>query len=810
MQLGTLSSGTWINSYDDNGNILKMKQYGLKVTSSSVIDDLTYTYNIRSNKLKNVIDANNETTTVLGDFRSSAAYMTALGGTKTSSAVDYDYDLNGNLKKDLNKDINDASVQAIQYNYLNLPWKILVKDKGVIKYVYDADGNKLEKMTNDNTTPPVGQPNRSKSTIYLDGFTYENNELKFMSHEEGQVRIKITSGQANGFSYDYFLKDNLGNIRVILTDETTQDTYPVATLEDGATGVESQYYNIQTGNIVSKTSITNFNNTTTYYNNNGNPPYNTNPTSNTTAANTKLYKLNGSDGNHSGLGITLKVMTGDEIDIFAKSYYHTNGTINNSYPLTSVLTSFINAFAGTSAVVGAGKGVTGTMLNSSSGTTTGLTDWLQNNVPTPNDRPKAYINWILFDEQFRPVMSNSGFDAVSANSDELKPHHNTVSITKSGYLYVYCSNESNQNVFFDNLQVIHTRGPLLETNEYYPFGLLASGISYKGAGLIENNHKFSSNELQDGEFAGETGLEFYDFNTRIYDAQIGRFMAIDPFSDLDRNQTPYGYVRNNPIAYTDALGLSPESETMEIDPGREMTMAEYRDFEDRVYDYLWNLLEKHVYYRDDDRFDDDGGADDQDPNVRYYESKDDAALGWSRNFGIQSMWNGREYGSSIYSIMIKGKRYYAYNLPNVGPESKGGNYTVEWNKVIPKGAELEGVIHSHVTKANGGSQFSNFKGRPELGAKGDVQVMNDDNGGQETMVDWYLAAPDGTLKRANSDFYGSHTLGLTIVKGLVDADMVKKAKDSSQPMPKNNPGDANVKYTDLWQGKNNGVPIVVK
>ncbi len=293
-------------------------------------------------------------------------------------------------------------------------------------------------------------------------------------------------------------------------------------------------------------------------NNNGNPPYNPNPTSNVNAGSTKLYKLNGNTGDRSGLGITLKVMTGDVIDIWGKSYYHTNGFINNGYSLTSVLTSFINAFAGTPAVAGSGKDVTGTLLNNSTNTTTGLTNWLQNNVPTPSDRPKAYINWILFDEQFRPVMSNSGFDAVDASSDVLKAHYNTVSITKSGYLYVYCSNESNQDVFFDNLQVIHTRGPLVETNEYYPFGLLASGISYKAAGTLENNYKLSSNELQAGEFATGTGLEFYDFNARMYDAQIGRFMAIDPLADFDNGQSPYNYARNNPIFYTDPSGLEPE------------------------------------------------------------------------------------------------------------------------------------------------------------------------------------------------------------------------------------------------------------
>ncbi len=58
----------------------------------------------------------------------------------------------------------------------------------------------------------------------------------------------------------------------------------------------------------------------TYQNNYGNPPYNNNPNSNTTANSAKLYQMNSST-NKTGLSMSLKVMAGDTLNIFGKSYF---------------------------------------------------------------------------------------------------------------------------------------------------------------------------------------------------------------------------------------------------------------------------------------------------------------------------------------------------------------------------------------------------------------------------------------------------------------------------------------------------------
>ncbi len=204
-----------ITGYDKMGNILGLLRYGqISSTGYGLVDNLNLTYD--GNQLLAVRD--NATNGVYGngmEFKDGA-----------NATVEYEYDANGNLTKDLNKNISD-----IEYNCLNLPSQVTFGNGNAIKYEYAADGTKLRAVhTVDGKTT---------TTDYRGNAVYENGELKMLLNEAGYVSFPDRK-------FHFYIKDHQGNVRVVADAEgnveEVNDYYPFGGLMSSATANGFQPY----------------------------------------------------------------------------------------------------------------------------------------------------------------------------------------------------------------------------------------------------------------------------------------------------------------------------------------------------------------------------------------------------------------------------------------------------------------------------------------------------------------------------------------------------------------------------------------
>jgi RHS repeat-associated protein len=503
--------------YDVAGNMASMKQIGMDGISIKTLDSLKFGYvSANSNKLLYTTDKRNGNS-LPADFKE----------TVNDESQDYTYDYSGNITSDNNK-----GIASQLYNHLNQTNTQFVTGKGVVYYMYTGLGEKVRKMIQDTT----GGTTKITLIDYIDGLEYDSSRLTQISHEEGRILPVYKNNQLSGFTFNYFGKSHTGDVTVELTTKSDTTRYPL-TNELAARAVENSLFSNVDSTAGARPAVY--------------------PADNTTNPNDYVTILNAATGKKIGPGLVLRVMAGDKVSGVVKALYKNAGANTSSTTSSAMVTSILQTFAS--------GGVTDGVHNSSGGTGTinslssGIYDGLKTKDPLQNlsTKPKAYLTYVLFDDQFNMVDQNSGVVQVQGAIDSLVPLVvNEMTAKKSGFWYFYLSNESSQNVYFDNLIVTHISGPLVEQTSYYPYGGVMAGIScrsLKGGKYAVNKMKFNGKEFQTGEF-GSVGTDLYDFENRQYDPMAPHFTAVDPLAASNEKWSPYVFANCNPVRFTDPDG----------------------------------------------------------------------------------------------------------------------------------------------------------------------------------------------------------------------------------------------------------------
>lgn len=555
---GTVDLSEYVGYADANGNIGSMKHMGIVpgVTGGIPVDDLGYNYGNPTNTNVNVLTRVDEHASFTGngqlnDFKD---------GSNASGSNDYNYDNNGNLVQDLNKGITDGGTGGISYNFLNKPVQISIPGKLTIQYIYDASGVKLSKVVTDMSVTP----NTTTTTNYDNEFVYQNNALQYVLHDEGrlnlinpistpQKRLDAGTHGANVLpgtqgTFEYFVKDHLSNVRMVLTEETQQENY-MATMETSS--ASDPNLAIDEEKLFGKVD-----------------PSTGNPTPDNEVILTRGYTPSTWTGNTSqqvcdltaagnsqtiGPNMLLQVSAGDTITTGVNYFYYTNdATGPTSYTGSDILTALSGALLAQN-VSSIAELNTAAIKGNLGASTSNFSNFATGTYKNPTGPPNAFLNVLYFDQQFNFIPPDPSTPGIGTAVKQVTSNNNqTASMTlqqkapKNGWAFVYLSNESNENVYFDNLAVQQAHGNISEETHYYAFGQKIAGIGSTGFQKLPSKYHYQGSFSEE-----EENTEWNEFDLRMYDPQVGRWTRMDPY---DQFASPFVGMGNDPVSNVDENG----------------------------------------------------------------------------------------------------------------------------------------------------------------------------------------------------------------------------------------------------------------
>ncbi|MEX2235381.1 MAG: RHS repeat-associated core domain-containing protein [Cyclobacteriaceae bacterium] len=507
----------FIGGYDANGNINSLKRNGNLLAATSAFDyDLRYNYKSNTNILESI--------THEGTSNSFRTYSyddlgQMVRETEGDNSKFVNYDVTGKVTAVYADENHTQLVTEFKYDDRGFRLSKITYDTNhepvlTTWYVRDATGNIISTYVTDLTTS--GEPEAIEMPIY------------------GSGRIGLYKPNFGVTFYE--LTDHLGNVRAVIGDELEAEY--MATME-----TERNTEEIKDFENVDPTP------TAEYINHTPEEVVVDNQPAFIIPNNNEVNRLNNrplgtADPNPIGTGIMLLVHPGDVInaEVFVK---YANFDAGNTNILAS-LASFLASSFTTAPVV---DGVSlFNVVNTSEFATLPVWSGLD------ETEPRAFLNYLIFDKNFRLQAEGFDFDQVSSAAkipatDPFAHSHEKLSldvtIEKEGFIYVYVSNQSDQNmdVYFDDLKVKHKYSNIVAGGDFYPFGL-----SIKDREISREHYRFG----YQGQFAEkdeETGWNHFEL--REYDPVIGRWTCTDPYRQY---WSPYRGMGNDPVNYTDPDG----------------------------------------------------------------------------------------------------------------------------------------------------------------------------------------------------------------------------------------------------------------
>ena len=427
----------------------------------------------------------------------------------------------GRMESDANKSLNFV------YNHLDLV-KTASSGTEEVNFIWDATGRKLAKTFGGHITH------------YIGGVAYLDDVLISIATAEGIVRKTQLLANEGDWVYDYYLKDHLGNIRAVITEERS------AIVSDKVTSEIVKRLQEEMGfDNVDETA--------------GMAPY-LYPYDPSDPDNEMVADLNAFTGRIIGPSKLMSVRQGETIDVSTNYWYHQLPGEDPITDITEILAGILlNMGAASNGVIPTGPEAGMALLNNVNGTPFAyLNDFLDDAFDEVDlTDPQAYLVYMFFDKNNMNIIAKKSGIIQVGEADQLGViSQRDLVMDRDGFFYVYVTNRSQLPVSFDNLEVKRWKPVVRVAYDYYPYGLTWENPATPGTEEGIHDCTYQDKEFQFGEFSDGHGLALYDFHARMYDGATGRWLVPDPAAQF---ANPYLAMGNNPVIGVDPDGCFVEA-----------------------------------------------------------------------------------------------------------------------------------------------------------------------------------------------------------------------------------------------------------